>query len=253
MNPRQRRGVLFMILSVVMAGIVFVTVLQYVGSVRSEVGPTATVYRAKAGVPAFTTLTADMLAADTVPERWLSASAVLDEEDLVGRRVGVGLAEGTMLTADVLVAESSLGSTQREIAINVDAVTGIAGRVEPGDFVDIYAVFEATDVSPAQVRVLVRSVRVISVAGRQTVVSDGGDGLGEQSVIPVTLALDANDALAVTYAGAFAAEVRLVGLPGGVAEDRSGEIDLFSSQNLATGGAATPAPQAGTTQEGAQP
>ena len=134
----------------------------------------------------------------------------------------------------MLVPESDLTSAQREIAINVDAVTGVAGRVAPGDFVDIYAVFAETETVPAQVRVLVRGVRVISVAGSQTIVKEGGGGLAEQQVVPVTLALDPNDALAVTYAGAFAAEVRLVGLPNGVAEDRTGEIDIFSSQNLAS-------------------
>lgn len=233
MNPRQRRGVLFMILSVVAAAVVFLTVLQYVGTVRSEVGPTATVYRAAESVPAFTTLSEDMLSSEQVPQRWLSESARVSKDQLVGRRVGVGLAAGTLLSTDMLVPESDLTSTQREIAINVDAVTGIAGRVAPGDFVDIYAVFAETDTVPAQVRVLVRGVRVLSVAGSQTIVKEGGGGLAEQKVVPVTLALDPNDALAVTYAGAFAAEVRLVGLPNGVAEDRTGEIDIYSSQNLA--------------------
>lgn len=240
MNPRQRRGVLFMILSVLVTAVVFFTVLQYVGSVRSEVGPTATVYRAAEELPAFTTLTDDMVVTDDIPKRWISDSAAVTKEDLLGRRIGVNLVEGTMLSADLLIAESDLSSTQREIAINVDAVTGIAGRVTPGDFVDIYAVFAETEAVPAQVRVLVRSVRVVSVAGQQVVMKDDGAGISEQQVIPVTLALDPNDALAVTYAGAFAAEVRLVGLPNGIAEDRTGEKDIYSSQNLAAGDLAPP-------------
>ena len=245
MNPRQRRGVLFMILSVVVAGVVFLTVLQYVGSVRSEVGPTVTVYRAADSVPAFSTLTEDMIVSEEVPGRWISETAKVKKEDLVGRRLGVTLAKGTLLSSDVLVAESDLTSKQREIAINVDAVTGIAGRVAPGDFVDIYAVFAETDFVPAQVRVLVRGVRVISVAGQQVVMKDDGAGIAEQQVVPVTLALDPNDALAVTYAGAFAAEVRLVGLPNGVAEDRAGEKDIYSSQNLADPSGAATADEAG--------
>ena len=104
MNPRQRRGVLFMILSLVAAAVVFFTVLQYVGSVRSEVGPTATIYRAAEPVPAFTTLSEDMLSAEQVPQRWLSDSALVSKDDLVGRRVGVGLLATGLFTSEVNIS-----------------------------------------------------------------------------------------------------------------------------------------------------
>ncbi|MEK8227385.1 hypothetical protein NKG05_16710 [Oerskovia sp. M15] len=90
---------------------------------------------------------------------------------------------------------------------------------------------------PKQVQVLVRSVRVVSVAGSQVKVDEESD-TGQQNVIPVTLALQPNDALAVTYAAAFAQEVRLVGLPTGSAEDRTGELDDLDAGDL--GGTAIP-------------
>ena len=62
---------------------------------------------------------------------------------------------------------------------------------------------------------LVEDVRVVSVRGSQVLV-DEDSATGQASVVPVTLALEPNDALAVTYASAFADEVRLVGLPAGV-------------------------------------
>ena len=45
MNPRQRRGVLFILLAALMAVIVFAAVALYVGSVSSQVGALVTVYR----------------------------------------------------------------------------------------------------------------------------------------------------------------------------------------------------------------
>ena len=53
MNPRQRRGVTFMVLAVVAAALVFVGVASYVSSVNSRVGPMVTVEpdRLKAGGP----------------------------------------------------------------------------------------------------------------------------------------------------------------------------------------------------------
>ena len=78
---------------------------------------------------------------------------------------------------------------EREIAIQVDAVTGIAGRVAPGDLVDVYAIFGTAEDGVS--RNLVRNVRVISVGGQQTRTSTDGQGaLADEAVVPVTLALD---------------------------------------------------------------
>ena len=237
MNPRQRRGVLFILLSAVLAVVVFFVVVSYVANVSSQVGSLATVYRAAGPVAAYAPLDKDSIVADDVPERWLADADALTEDDLIGRSVAVNLAEGTMLTADMLVPLSDLSPTEREIAVNVDSVTGLAGRVETGDYVDIYAVFADVPGLPKQVRVLVRNVRVVSVRGEQTTVNEDAS-TGQQTVIPVTLALEPNDALSLTYASAFAAEVRLVGLPTGTGEDRTDEQSEFDAEDL--GGQAIP-------------
>ena len=75
MNPRQRRGVLFILLSVVLAVVVFFLVASYVGNVSSQVGSVVTVYRAADDLPAYTTLDESTIVADEVPERWLSGTA----------------------------------------------------------------------------------------------------------------------------------------------------------------------------------
>lgn len=236
MNPRQRRGVLFILLSVLLAVVVFFVVASYVGNVASQVGSVVTVYRAADDLPAYTELDEGSIVADEVPARWLSDSAMVTVDELLGRRVGFNVAAGTLLSDDMLVPPSDLSATEREIAIQVNQITGVADRVRPGDFVDIYAVFADVPGLPKQVRVLVRDVRVVSVRGSQ-VVLDETSATGQQAVIPVTLALEPADALAVTYAAAFAQEVRLVGLPTG-ASNRSDEDDQFDAENL--GGQAVP-------------
>ena len=162
----------------------------------------------------------------------------LELTDLDGRRVGFRLEAGTVLSSDMLIPPSDLSSTEREVAINVDPVTGLAGRVRPGDRVDIYSVFADVPGLPAQVRVLVNDVRVVSIGGRQTVTETGDEGVEQNEVVPVTLALEPEDSLAVTYATAFAEEVRLVALPTDVGTDRSGDVDSFDAGNL--GGTAIP-------------
>ncbi|MFC3689743.1 Flp pilus assembly protein CpaB [Aquipuribacter hungaricus] len=233
MNPRQRRGVVLMVLSVVVAVGVFAIVTNYVREVSSQVGPLTTVYRAVGPIEAYQPFTEDNVEPVEVPARWTSPSSQLELGDIEGRRAPFRLEAETVVTADMLIPTSDLSPTEREIAINVNSVTGVAGRVAPNDRVDIYAVFEDVPGLPAQVRVLVRDVRVVTVEGERTVrTNDDEEGLQETSVLPVTLALEPDDALSVTYANAFAAEVRLVALPTDVGTDRTDDTDDFDAGDL---------------------
>lgn len=239
MNPRQRRGALFMLLAVVIGLGVFLSVTSYVSNIESKVGSSTTVYRAARSIDPYTPLSLVNLEPVQVPERWSAPTTRLDLRDLEGRRVGFRLEAGTVVSSDMLLSPSSLNPDEREIAINVDPVTGIGGRIRPGDRVDIYAVFADVNGLPKQVRVLVRDVRVVSIGGQQTVQqASEEEGLSESDVVPVTLALEPDRALAVTYANAFAKEVRLVGLPTDVGTNRVDERNTFDAKGL--GGRAVP-------------
>ena len=159
-------------------------------------------------------------------------------DDLLGRRVGFRLNAGSTVSSDMLIPSSSLTQDEREVAVNVNSVTGVAGRVRPGDRVDLYAVFADVPGLPKSVKVLARDIRVVSIAGEQQVTQAGEDGIQEQSVIPVTLAVVPKVAMSLTYAANFAAEVRLVALPNDVGTDRRGEVDDFDASEL--GGTAVP-------------
>jgi pilus assembly protein CpaB len=233
MNPRQRRGALFLVLATAIGFGVFLAVASYVASVESQVGARTTVYEAAGPIEPYIPLGEQNLRAVEVPERWTSATARMDLAELRGRRVGFRIEPGTVVTSDMLLPPSSLDPDQREIAINVDPVTGIGGRVRPGDSVDIYAVFADMPRTRDQVRVLVRNVRVVSIGGQQTIQeNDDQKGISESKVVPVTLALDPEAAKAVTFANAFAEEVRLVGLPTDVGTNRTDESDTYDARNL---------------------
>lgn len=238
MNPRQRKGLLFMLVALLIALGTFFAVTAYVASINSQVGTRVTVYRAAAKIDPYTPLSVDNLTPVEVPERWASKSSIVALNDLVGRRISFEVEQGTTISSDMLIPSSQLSSTEREIALNVNPVTGIGGRISPGDRVDIYAVFGDVPGLPKQVRVLERNIRVVSVAGQQTVTQQTSQGLTEQDVIPVTLAVEPESALSITYASAFAQEVRLIGLPTDVGVNRGQEQDDFDASNL--GGKAIP-------------
>jgi pilus assembly protein CpaB len=217
---------------------VFVSVTSYVSNVESQVGSQTTVFRAVQAIDPYTPLTQQNLEPVEIPERWSAPTTRLEMGDLEGRRIGFRVEAGTVVSRDMLLSPSSLNPDEREIAINVNPVTGIGGRVEPGAQVDIYAVFAEVNGLPKQVQVLVRNVRVVSIGGRQTVRQNDENGIEQTDVIPVTLALEPNRALAVTYANSFAKEVRLVGLPTDVGTNRAGERNSFDAKSL--GGRAVP-------------
>lgn len=228
MNPRQRRGVLFILLAGLGSLVVFFMVTSYVSDVNSKVAPMVTVYRASEAVSAYEELEPSNVEAVQMPKRYVPGQTLHDPSSWSGRRISFDIQSGTLIGSDMLLPPSELSQSEREVAIEVDAVTGIAGRVASGDFVDIYTVFQqGEDETSGVSQVLVRNVRVVSVGGQITRNTQSSSGaLQEEQVLPVTLALEADDALRVTYADSFALSVRLVGLPPGIeTEDRGAESD----------------------------
>lgn len=69
MNPRQRRGVFFLVVTSILAVAVFVGVLYYVRTVSSQVGPVATALQLNRSVDALEPIDESMLDRVEVPER----------------------------------------------------------------------------------------------------------------------------------------------------------------------------------------
>jgi len=239
LGPRQRRGILLMGLGLALGAVVFVAVATYVGNVQRQVGATITVYRAARAITPYQPIAAADLEPVTMPERWTAPGTRLTLRQLEGRRIGFRVQAGTVISKDMLLERSAVSATEREITIDVDPVTGLGGDVAAGDRVDVYAVFGEVAGLPKQVRVLVRDARVVSIGGERNVRgSSARGGIRQDDVLPVTLALETQDALSVTYAGAFATEVRLIGLPADVPADRDRERSQFDANGL--GGKAVP-------------
>jgi pilus assembly protein CpaB len=100
----------------------------------------------------------------------------------------------------------------------IDAETGVPGEIHPGNTVNIYATFPATQQgTPAQSRVIVTGARVLKI-GQQTPISQTSDQSAGRTTqaVPIAFALDTEDAQRVAYAESFATHVRLALVaPGG--------------------------------------
>ncbi|MFE6405843.1 Flp pilus assembly protein CpaB [Streptomyces sp. NPDC057837] len=211
MNSRQRRGVILLLLSVVCALGAFAGVLSVISDVESKVGPEVTAYRLKSDVPPYTTLTTGQFEKIEMPERWLSDNAVTDLREIQGKIAVTTLKAGSLLQSDMIVRRPALQPGQQEVAIMIDAATGVAGKITPGAAVNVYATFEgAREGDPDQSKIIVTNAEVLDV-GEITALDPDENNRTQQATdaVPITFALSARDAQRITYAESFAKRVRL--------------------------------------------
>jgi pilus assembly protein CpaB len=211
MNPRQRRAILLLALSFLGLLGVFGLVASYVANVRQQVTPTVRVLQLTKSVGAHSGVEDDAVTETTVPRHWAPHNALSDPAQLVGLVTATDLPADTVLQQGMLVPPPRLAPGQREMAIDVDAETGVAGLLQPDDQVDIVAAYTGANQGPDVTEVVVPGARVLEVGQPQV---KGGQGVKEatadpQQVVPITFALTARQVLLVEHAETFASEVRL--------------------------------------------
>lgn len=201
---------MLMIIASIGAVAVFVAVLSYVSSVRAQVGDFRNVLQLKQDVPANASVTESMVEVHQVPKKWLGGNFITDKSELEGKVAVKELSKGSYLNDGMIAEAPELQSGQREIAILIDAETGVAGKVRPGSLVDIYATFTSANQGQktCAVRVLANA-RVINVGQTRSQRDEESGSRDLQAVVPVTFALSPTDSLTLTYAESAAQQVRL--------------------------------------------
>ncbi|MFJ8755126.1 Flp pilus assembly protein CpaB [Streptomyces sp. NPDC102441] len=210
MNSRQRRGVILLLLSVLCALGAFAGVLSVISDVNSKVGPEVDAYRLKEDVAPYTALTAGQFEKVSMPERWLSENAVTELDEVDGKIAVTELQKGSLMQSDMMAGSPELKPGEQEIAIMIDAATGVAGKIRPNDKVNIYATFEGErDGEASQSKVIVSNAKVLDV-GELTPLEPGKDDRNQATeAVPITFALNTLDTQRVAYAESFAQHVRL--------------------------------------------
>lgn len=210
MNPRQRRGALLLVVTSIGAIVVFFAVLTFVGDVSSKVGPMTGVLQFTRDVAALEPIESDMIEIVEVPERWAPSTAMHTENEVVGLVAGAGYVAGSTVQEGMLVPRPGVQPGYREVAIVVDAETGVAGKVAPGNHVDIIATVAGTETTAARAEIWVSNALVLEV-GVPTGVegSDSSGNFSTSSGVPVTFALTAEDALRLAYIESFSVKLRL--------------------------------------------
>lgn len=200
MNPRQRQGLLLVVVAA--AGLigVFVLVANYVSSVSKQVGPKVNVLTLVRPLQAYQQVTSGDLGVVSLPQKWVPGTALRDAGQALGQISQVPLPTGTELEQGMLTGEPTLRPGEQEFGLPIDQTTGVANQVQAGSVVNIVATFSGSGGRPASARVVVADVSVL-IAGQSSAGSSGGG--------VVTLALTAQQVQEVAYAESFAQKVWL--------------------------------------------
>jgi pilus assembly protein CpaB len=201
MNPRQRQGLLLVVVAAAGLVGVFVLVANYVSSVSKQVGPKVDVITLVRPLQAYQQVTTGDLGVVSLPQKWVPGTALRDASQALGQISPVPLPSGTELEQGMLTGPPSLRPGEQEFALPVDQTTGVANQVQAGSVVNIVATFAGSGQSRrASARVVVSDVTVLIAAQSSTGSSGGG---------VVTLALTPQQVQEVAYAESFAQKVWL--------------------------------------------
>jgi pilus assembly protein CpaB len=206
--------VLLLIVAGVLALALILALATYLAGVEEQLGPTTTELRLTEDVAFLERITPDMVEPVEVPERWVSGQSVRDRDTLFDQVAAADLAQGTTLQQSMLTQPPQIQDGQREVAILIDPETGVGGRIQAGDVVDVIATFgetvlgegeQARTIEPRS-EVILSRVRIVAVSDA---LSDPEAAGGPALSVPVTFALSTDQALRLAYAESFATEVRL--------------------------------------------
>ena len=212
MNPRQRRGVLLILVTILGAVVTFVAMFSYVQSISSQVGPMTTVLKLSQEVTELKEVTAADVVTEQVPKRWVPDDAIHDVNDLKGKVAAVTLNKGAVLQTSMLQDPPQLTEGYREVSIMIDAETGVAGKVTPGSRVDIVSTVEDPNTKAQKAEIIIQNALITEV-GVTTKVQDkdeNGNFSEEKDSVPVTFSLTPEQSLKLAYAESFSKKVRLL-------------------------------------------
>lgn len=168
---------------------------------------TVPVVVARRAVPAQATLTAEDLAVRQVPKGLAVGGSLGSPAEAVGKRTLVRLAEGEPVLRSLLDLPENRGGLAakvppglRALTFAVNDLTGLAGRLQPGDRVDVAAFVAGRGGAPARAVLLLEDVPVLALGRAQDEAAGSGAGRIAPPYGSVTVAVRPEDAVLLTLA-----------------------------------------------------
>lgn len=164
------KGVHYIVLAVVVGLIAVFSIHRVVGMrPQAPVEPTALVVVAEAEITSGTALSPRLVKAVDWPQRIVPALAALSPQQVDGRVTVVPLSKGEPILMNKLAPEGTaaglgglLKEEMRAFTIRVDDVSGVAGFLHPGDYVDVLTAMPVGDQGEQLSKIILQSVKVLT-------------------------------------------------------------------------------------------
>ncbi|NLP13769.1 MAG: Flp pilus assembly protein CpaB [Clostridium sp.] len=201
------------IISLVLA--IFTTSLVYLyiqkATAKTEVTEYINVYVAATTLPAKHLITEADIKKSRVTREYLSPQAVLNEADIIGKRLKDRVIEGEQILRDRLVDDKDLTLAfnlpvgKRAMAVNVSEQIAVGYLIKPGDTVDVIANFSGANNEPNMTKIVIQNVTVLAVGKNM------GSAEEKSQELPntVTLAVTPQDAEKLSFVSEFES-IRLI-------------------------------------------
>lgn len=183
------------------------------GVTKSTAQQGETVIIAKVDIPPKTKITSEMVTEVKVPAEYIQPGTIKSLDKVVGIIVREQIITGEQISERRLVREGkAVGFTgmippdKRAVTVAVNEVTGVAGFVKAGDYIDVVATFDTANVGDNVSSVILQNILVLA-ANRD---SDTGASAGKENAkevskeviksATVTIAVSPDEAAKVTLA-----------------------------------------------------
>jgi pilus assembly protein CpaB len=242
MNTNRRP--LLIVVAVVLAAAAGLFAFDYLTQPRQAPPPPRTVVVAARAIAAREPIDPTMTTLQTVPAdqvqpgSYSAVAALNGDVALVSIPAGSPLTSSNVGHASQLETAVHLRAGMRAMSIPVDEVKEVAGLIQPGDHVDVYAIVESRGNEPPQSLAILRNIRILAVGA-----STGATGTAANAPLAHTVTLEVTPQQAKTLSLADLNSTLRLALRPPAEPTRSTETDSFV---LA---AQAPAPQAGTPAE----
>lgn len=129
----------------------------YIQDVKKQYQPDdlITVVKARADLKRDSVVTEEMLESVELPGKYVHPDSVQNRQEAVGKIVGSDISAGEIILKQKLVGKDSspdrmayrVPDSKRAVAIGINNISGVAGYIKEGDYVDIYATLDVAGTS----------------------------------------------------------------------------------------------------------
>lgn len=171
------------------------------------------VYVAVKTLPAKYKVTDKDLKLIKVTKEYLNTQAVLNKENIIGKRLNDRIIEGEQILKDRLVDEKNsalifnIPNGKRAVSININDQNGVSNLIKPGDYIDVLVSFDKEEIDlgtekivyPKVSKMIIQNVELLALGQIQTPTEE----VSKEQPKTATLALTPQEAEKLVFASDF--------------------------------------------------